>query len=622
MTELGPTPRTPAQQASSSSQLSRLERAGALSMLDVELSRALCRLADERSPEVALAVALTSREVQSGHVCADLARLADRSLTDEQAHETERSPVLEPWLDLLVRSPLVSTHGLSDPARPLVLDAQHRLYLARYYDHEQSIAAQLRRMCTPQVSPPPAVDTALLGRLFPGDPHRVDLQREAALAARSRRLSIVVGGPGTGKTSTVVKLLALLVHDAIALGLPPPRTLLVAPTGKAAQRLTESIEKARDRLEVDDVVKQAIATQASTLHRALGPLDGSLTRFRHDASHPLECDLVLLDEASMVDLALMRRFFDAVPEHARVILLGDPDQLASVEAGGVLSDLCRAAEHAESPLSGAVSRLTESYRYPDDSAIAALAKAVHRQSFDDAMAVLRAERDGVSLFAALKPRELSRALEREVKEQYKPLRDGDLDTRLATLDGFRVLCAHRTGTASVEQLNPRISRALGVQRGASYAGRPIIITQNDYATQLFNGDVGVISSFARGDALLFDAELAQPSAARGVQRGNKRELYACFRSGEGTRQVSLARLPSHESAYAMTVHKSQGSEFDRVAIVLPERPSRILSRELLYTAITRAKKGVTVYSSEASLRAAIEQRVERSSGLSDRLRGP
>jgi len=583
-----------------SAQLHDLEQRGVFSTLDVELARALCRLANEPAPELLLAVALASREVSSGHVCADLKLLAGRPLADEQTDGSEPLPELGPWLEQLARSSLVSTRGLDDPARPLVLDAQHRLYLARYYEHEQRIAAQLELLCAAPASGPAPLDQALMARLFPGKPGVLDLQREAASAARARRLSIIVGGPGTGKTSTVVKLLALLVSDAIAAGQAPPRTLLVAPTGKAAQRLTESIEKARERLAVDDVVKRAIATQASTLHRALGPLDGSLTRFRHHAGRPLECDLVLLDEASMVDLALMRRFFEAVPAHARVILLGDPDQLASVEAGGVLYDLCRAAELPDSPLAGAVSRLTESYRYPDDSGIAALARAVHRQSVDDALGVLRKGRADVALHPALKPRELGRALEREVKEQYKGLHDGELETRLATLDRFRVLCAHRSGVASVEQLNPLIARALGATRGESYAGRPIIVTQNDYATQLFNGDVGVLHNV--------------------TERNKKRALMACFRSGDSTRQVSLARLPSHESAHAMTVHKSQGSEFDRVAIVLPERPSRILSRELLYTAITRAKVGVSLYTSEASLRAAIEQRVERSSGLCDRLR--
>jgi exodeoxyribonuclease V alpha subunit len=584
-----------------SPRLGELERAGVFSALDVELARALCRLSNEPSEELALAVALASREVQSGHVCADLKRLAAQPYGEESDDPSACFPALEPWVEQLKRSPLVSTEGLCDPARPLVLDEQQRLYLARYYDHEQRIAAQLQALCTPASAPPPPLDPALLERLFPATPGKLDRQREAALAARLRRLSIIVGGPGTGKTSTVVKLLALLVSDALTAGLAPPRTLLVAPTGKAAQRLTESIEKARDRLPVDEAVKRAIATSASTLHRALGPLEGSLTRFRHGRARPLECDLVLLDEASMVDLALMRRFFDAVPDHARVILLGDPDQLASVEAGGVLYDLCRAAELEGSPLAHSVSRLSESYRYPADSGIAALASAVHRQSLDDALSVLHAQRPDVTLHPALRPRELGRALEREAKEHYRALRDPELDTRLATLDRFRVLCAHRRGPASVEQCNPLLSRALGLQRGASYPGRPIIVTQNDYATQLFNGDVGVIHGAPQ-------------------ERSRKRELVACFRAGESTRQVSLARLPSHESAYAMTVHKSQGSEFDRVAIVLPERPSRILSRELLYTAITRAKLGVSLYASEAALRAALSQRVERSSGLIDRLR--
>ncbi|MDB4976230.1 MAG: exodeoxyribonuclease subunit alpha [Myxococcaceae bacterium] len=583
--------------------LDGLERAGIFSMLDIELARALSRLSGEAAPELVLAVALASREVQSGHVCADLERLCRDPLSGETGATELRLPSLEPWLEQLRQSSLVSSSGLLDPARPLVLDQHKRLYLARYYDHEQQLAAHLIELARAQPSAPAAGPSELVDRLFPLTEGQRDLQREAALSARSRRLSIIVGGPGTGKTSTVVKLLALLVSDALAAGSPPPRTLLVAPTGKAAQRLTESIEKARDRLAVDAAVKQGIATSASTLHRALGPLDGSLTRFRHGKERPLECDLVLLDEASMVDLALMRRFFDAVPPHARVILLGDPDQLASVEAGGVLSDLCQAAEHPSSPLAGSVSRLTESYRYAEDSGIARLARAVHAQAVDEALRVLRAELPDVQLQPALKPRELGRALEREAKEHYQGLRENDLETRLSALDRYRVLCAHRSGPASVEQLNPLLSRALAAQRGASYAGRPIIVTQNDYATKLFNGDVGVLHGVSSGQT------------ARG-----KRELMACFRAEKATRQVALSRLPSHESAYAMTVHKSQGSEFDRVAIVLPERPSRILSRELLYTAITRAKTNVSVYANEAALRACIEQRVERSSGLVERLR--
>jgi exodeoxyribonuclease V alpha subunit len=560
--------------------LSSLEAEGAFSMLDVELARSLARLAGSADLALQLAVALASREVQRGHTCADLPALAGTPILD--APDAPRFPALDAWLASL--APLLA-------AGALVLDDKQRLYLARYYDHERALAQMIRELSTPTAPPP----SELVHALFPRE---IDGQRDAAIAARANRFSVIVGGPGTGKTSTVVKLLALLVDDAIKQGRPPPRTLLVAPTGKAAQRLTEAIERARSALPVDDAIKRSIASKASTVHRALGPIDGSLARYRHSPDRPLDCDLLLLDEASMVDLALMRRLLSAVPAHARVIMLGDPDQLASVEAGGVLFDLVRAAESAASPLHRAVSRLTVSYRYPEHSGIAALARAVHAQSVSQALELLRASRPDVQFAASPKPRELGRALEREAREHYAALRNGDVEARLNALDHFRVLCAHRSGPASVEQLNPLLSRALGPDRGINYPGRPIIITQNDYATQLFNGDVGVLHA---------------------LSNGRKRELVAAFREGEARRDVSLARLPSHESAYAMTVHKSQGSEFDRVAIVLPERPSRLLSRELLYTAITRAKQSVSLYASEPSLKAAITQRSERNTGLVDRL---
>ncbi len=554
--------------------LDQLEAAGAFSMLDVELARALSRLAKDDSLALQLAVALASREVQRGHTCANLPELAGTPIHD--GPDAPRFPALETWLRAL--APLTGDAG------PLVLDPKRRLYLARYYDHESALATLIGGLIAKNEVAP----SELVAKLFPRE---VDKQRDAALNARGQRFSVIVGGPGTGKTSTVVKLLALLVDDALTQGKAPPRTLLVAPTGKAAQRLSEAIERAREALPISDAHKQAITSKASTVHRALGPLDGSLARFRHGPERPLDCDLLLLDEASMVDLSLMRRLLSAVPSHARVILLGDPDQLASVEAGGVLFDVCRAAE--QGALREVVSRLTVSYRYPESSGIAALARAVHKQSLEEALQVLRAGHSDVAFASSPKPRELGKALEKEARTHYAELRNSHVEERLNTLDRFRVLCAHRTGPASVEQLNPLLSRALGPDRGHNYPGRPIIITQNDYATQLFNGDVGVLHG--------------------------RRERVAAFREGEAHRDVSLARLPSHESAYAMTVHKSQGSEFDRVAIVLPERPSRLLSRELLYTAITRAKHAVSLYASEASLRAALAQRSERNTGLVDRL---
>jgi exodeoxyribonuclease V alpha subunit len=406
--------------------------------------------------------------------------------------------------------------------------------------------------------------------------------------------SMLVGGPGTGKTSTCVKLLALLAASALASGREPPKVLLLAPTGKAAQRLSEAIGSARDKLPIAEAVRAAIPSTAQTIHRALKATPNGRTRFRHDALEPLDCDVLLLDEASMVDLALMRHLLDALPAHARLIMLGDPDQLSAVEAGGVLTDLCVAASEAESPLAHCLSRLTQSYRYAADSGIAQLASRVHAQDAEGALRILRAGYSDVSLV----DKRLDAPdcpLWSDVRKSYAGLGRDDRALRLEALDRFRVLCAHRRGPGGVLALNPSLARAVhgGRSSGEHYAGRPLLITQNDYASRLFNGDVGVEHPSRRGGP-----------------------LCAYFRGETGeVRELSLARLPAHESVYAMTVHKSQGSEFDEVAIVLPETPSPLATRELLFTAITRARRGLRIYASEGVVRAAIAQRVARHSGL-------
>lgn len=576
--------------------LQRLERAGALDVLDVELARSLARLAGESDPQIGLAVALASRALREGHVCAELRALAGTPVRDEQGEETGlRCPELERWAEALQRSPLVAS--ALGGGHPLVLDAAGRLYFARYFDHEARTAAHIARLARPALAPPP-LDAGALERLFPQrSGGAADLQREAALAARERQLSLIVGGPGTGKTSTVVRLLALLVGDAARAGVAPPRILLVAPTGKAAQRLSEAVGRARDRLPVDEATRRAIPAAALTIHRALGSSDASSARVRHHAGNPLACDILLLDEASMVDLALMRRLLDAVPAHARVIMLGDPDQLAAVEAGGVLADLCQAADQQLS-LAHCLSRLTESYRYAPDSGIAQLARAVHAQDAEGALSLLAADLPDASLHPAPAPRSTRGALWEHAREHYAGLKTPELERRLSALEDYRVLCAHRGGPAGVEQLNQGLARVVhGPQRGDHYAGRPLLITQNDYATRLFNGDVGVLHAERRGGA-----------------------LSAYFRAENGDpRQLSPARLPMHESVYAMTVHKSQGSEFRALAIVLPDASSPLLSRELLFTAITRAREGVRLYGSPAAIRAALARRVKRSSGLAARI---
>lgn len=580
-------------------QLQTLERAGLLSVLDVELARGLARIAGEKREEMLLTVALASRNLQQGHVCFDLSR-AHADLTEQAAAAGVTLPSSDAWLNVVRSSPLVVEAALAEgSARPLVMDDRGRLYLARYHDHERALAARLRGLAARSDPKPPVPREVLEGLFPPRSDERPDLQRLAALSARTRRLSVIVGGPGTGKTSTVVKLLALLAHDAKQAALPLPRVLLVAPTGKAAQRLTESIEQARAKLAIDSEIAASIPSTAQTIHRALGSIEGSLTQFRHHGGRPLSCDVLLLDEASMVDLALMRRLLDAVPEDARVIMLGDPDQLVSVEAGGVLTDLCRAAERG-GPLAACVTRLTESHRYAPDSGIAALSEAIRTQDVEHALALLSSgDLTDIDRAPSVDDQGAPRLLLSQAKKGYADLRAPTLEAKLSALSRFRVLCAHRKGRDGVEAVNAELTRALTTatgRQGEHYPGRPILITQNDYGTSLFNGDVGVLHS-----------------------EGAKRDLALYLQTGDHTRRVALGRLPAHETVYAMSVHKSQGSEFDRVAVVLPERVSPVLTRELLFTAITRARSAVTIYASTEVLRATICQRVERESGLMDRL---
>jgi len=575
-----------------------LERAGVLSVLDVELARGLARIAGERREEMLLAVALASRNLQQGHVCLDLSR-THPDLTEQAAAAGVALPSSDALLSVVRSSALVSESALAETsARPLVIDDRGRLYLARYHDHERALAVRLRDLAT-RADTKAAVPADVLDALFPPRrDDRPDLQRRAALSARTRSLSVIVGGPGTGKTSTVVKLLALLAHDAKQAALPLPRVLLVAPTGKAAQRLTESIEQARAKLAIDPDIAAWIPSGAQTIHRALGSIEGSLTHFRHHRGRPLSCDVLLLDEASMVDLALMRRLLDAVPEDARVIMLGDPDQLVSVEAGGVLTDLCRAAERG-GPLAACVTRLTESHRYAPDSGIAALSEAIRTQDVERALALLSSDLTDIERAPGVDDRGAPRVLLSQAKKGYADLKAPTLEAKLSALSRFRVLCAHRKGRDGVEAINAELTRALTTatgRQGEHYPGRPILITQNDYGTSLFNGDVGVLHT-----------------------EGAKRDLALYLPTGDRTRRVALGRLPAHETVYAMSVHKSQGSEFDRVAVVLPERVSPVLTRELLFTAITRARSAVTIYASTEVLRATIAQRVERESGLIDRL---
>jgi exodeoxyribonuclease V alpha subunit len=481
-----------------------------------------------------------------------------------------------------------------------------------------------------------------LGRLFPARSQAPDWQRVGAALALLRRFTIIAGGPGTGKTWTVTRILALLVEQSQSRGTRVPRVLLLAPTGKAAARLRESVREHRQGLGVSPETRAAIADESATIHRALGAAaDGT---FRHGPERPLATDAVIVDEASMVDLALMNRLFAAVPAAARIVLLGDRDQLASVEAGSVLCDMCGGAaaerrtclslaaaaevldlagdevpaRNGTTARSDAVTRndvetladsivhLRESRRFRDHPGIGALATAIQEADAQAALAALR-----TTDFPEVTLVEPTGLLGHQVSLLASDRYGACLEAQrpLEAFGRFRVLCAHRRGLDGAEAVNQAIERALAARELVSldepyYVGRPLLVTENDPSTRLFNGDVGLVVREEPGSkAALFAADDAEPS--------------------EGdTRLVALSRLPRAETAFAMTVHKSQGSEFDEVVLVLPQKPSPVLTRELLYTAVTRARERVTIVASPDIVAQAIATPTRRDSGLCARLWPP
>ena len=612
--------------------LAELLDAGALGPFDVHFGRAVVRLAGGDDPLVVLGAAAASHATGAGHVCVDLPALAGTAVAtqDEPGDDPPRWPTLEPWLEALRGSLAV---GDGTRPTPLVLDAAHRLYLTRYWRYEDDLARRLLARARERV------DGVLEGLLADGlkrhfgpppPGEKSDLQRLAAATAVLRRLAVVSGGPGTGKTATVVRILALLAEQARAAGHPPPRVRLAAPTGKAAARLSESI---RDTLAGGGAGDAAadLPSQASTIHRLLCKRWDAPNRFVHDRDNPLPVEVVVIDETSMVDLALLAKLVQAVPGSARLLLLGDRDQLASVEAGSAMGDIGNTGraidrtagfatrlarvtgqavpgtpvERDAGGLGDCVVQLVHSYRFGPDSGIGRLAAAVNQGEADEALALLRDPGLTDVLLvevpdeASIEPR-IVPWLQRGYADYLAAVGAAE---RLGALDHFRVLCAHRRGPGSVEAINAlaeaEFSRAGALRPGPTwYPGRPVLLTRNDHPLGLFNGDVGVIATADGGG------------------------IEAVFAGVDGgTRALAPSRLPPHETLFATTVHRSQGSEIDEVLVVLPLRPSPILTRELLYTAITRARARVMICASEAAVRAAIGRCHRRTSGLRERLWG-
>ncbi len=509
-------------------------------------------------------------------------QLLVRTLTS--SHEAGHSclPVSSADAQLLETLDLVSDGGLT----PLVLH-NRKLYLHRYFHYETRLAEQIRAMAG--VTFPLKEQKDLLDSYFNTTEPGIDWQKEAARVALQKALTIICGGPGTGKTTTVVKILALLLQAT-------DQTLdvaLAAPTGKAAMRLSESIGSSLDHLPLPEKIKDAIPRQAKTLHRLLGFRRNS-PQFRHNRTNPMAADVVVVDEASMVDLAMMSKLVDALKPGARLLLLGDKDQLASVESGAVLGDFIKS-------LPDNTVELQKSYRFDDN--IKDLAASINAGEGETAWRLLaEPSRKNINIlqadFIGYVGQQYAGYME-EVHRHFEP----DLRAIFAAFNSFQVLCGVHYGNRGVEGINRMVESSLA-RRGFEcrsdswYPGRPVLITKNDYSLELFNGDIGICLPERESGAMQVWFE----------------------RSDGGLRSYSPYRLPSCETVFAMTIHKSQGSEFAEVVVVLPEEDNRILGRELIYTAVTRAKNTVKIVAEQWLFEQALSRNIERFSGLADQLK--
>jgi len=661
---------------------------GWLRELDRALVTFLAKEAPDAHPLLLLATALTSYQLGRGHVCLDLqATLDDSAFSLSLPPEGDHADgavirpaavlddlSLQEWLAALVHPTLVGHH---EGNSPLVLTGQ-RLYLRRYWQYEQNVRAAIEQRLARSALHTLPVESlrAPLTALFPADAKSdiANWQKLACALAAGSAFSIITGGPGTGKTTTVVRLLALLQTLALEENGQPLRIRLAAPTGKAAARLNESIAGAVSKLDLSalgngNAVRESINTDVVTLHRLLGSRPDT-RHFRHHPGNPLMLDVLVVDEASMVDLEMMAALLAALPEQARLILLGDKDQLASVEAGALLSELCQRANGGHylphtrdwlqsvtgeqvpdslvdpqgTAMDQAVVMLRHSYRFDAQSGIGQLAEAVNdgdvkalkqvwKHGYADlAQLTLSTDDDaelrdwvvkgGAKQFPAAARREgveppvgyqhyLNVMIQARPADNEPPEAFNRWAARvLLAYSQFQLLCALRGGRWGVEELNQRIADILrkeGLLKASIgwYPGRPVLVTRNDYSQRLMNGDIGI--------TLEIPHRLADGTVVP--------TLRVAFLAGDGTqdiRWVMPGRLQAVETVFAMTVHKSQGSEFTHTALLLPENLSPILTRELIYTGITRARHWFSlgcVGGMNAVLPDAVKRRVLRASGL-------
>jgi exodeoxyribonuclease V alpha subunit len=615
--------------------ITSLHRNGIFSWIDIHFAQFIAQFCPESPLEVFLAAALASRAVQNGDICLDLNKTAQSIILEKENGQAALvCPKIDRWLEILSRCPAI---GIPGEKRPLVLDSPNRLYLHRYWEYEKTLADLIQKRIQDGMND---LDIDQLNRslnvYFAKDEgESIDWQKVAAVTAVLKKFCVITGGPGTGKTYTITKLLALLLEQGSVDAL---KICLAAPTGKAAARLQESIRQTIQTLNCNARLRNAMPASVQTIHRLLRSKSGS-PYFHHNKENPLPSDIVVIDEASMVDLALMSKLVQAVPDTARLILIGDKDQLASVEAGSVLGDICdrnilhgfsdefrrkilelsgedlrtvQAGSPAKPGLQDCIVVLNKSYRFAEDSSIRTLSRHVNLGKGDGALEVLRHSRDGTVTWIDFGSNgDFLNILAQKIIHGYSQfLKSKDPLSALESFGRFKILCALRVGPFGVISINnfaEEVLRRQGLIHFDSlpatkwYKGRPILITRNNYNLGLFNGDIGI--TWPNPDS---------PVA----------ELCVFFPAGDGRlKRCPTQSLPDHETVFALTVHKSQGSEFDEVVLILPDKDYPVLTRELLYTGITRAKKKFSIWTHPSILSNTITRKIERASGLRESLWG-
>jgi exodeoxyribonuclease V alpha subunit len=612
--------------------ITHLIETGYLSEIDVHFGKFIAGLDKNDHPDIFIAAALVSRATGEGDGFLDLNSIARKPiLPDINDEGTLKSPQLSEWLKTLSQSRVVGRPG---EFRPLILDKKNRLYLYRYWDYENRLSSSIKNRIKEDIQ---GIDKSILkeslNRLFPNNGNNeFNWHKVAGIIAAFKKFCVLTGGPGTGKTFTTAKILALLLELSRN---DKPNILLAAPTGKAAAKIGESIKAAKKTLNCSDDIIDAIPSETYTIHRMLKTIPGS-PYFYHNAENPLTADIVVVDEVSMVDLALMYKLISAVKNDARIILIGDRDQLASVEAGFVMADICdrdnihlfsedfyrqfekiteckmeiSSKKLKDNPgLYDCMVVLKKSYRFTDNSGIGKCSRAVNNGKFDETFSILKSNPDQIDWKTISGPNDLSVALPKEVINGYSDyLNCRDPHRALELFNQFRILCTVKFGVLGVIEINRLTEEILNrndlieldnLSTYPWYRGRPVLISRNNYSLELFNGDIGIT--------------MPEPDS-------KTKDLYVYFSGNSGKlRRFLPNRLPEHETAYAMTVHKSQGSEFEKVLLILPDQEYPVLTRELLYTGITRAKNHISIWGREEIIKTTILRKINRNSGLKDAL---